>query len=342
MTRPPSTCPGRAARPRLRRRPPGPGRRRGVAGAAPRVAGRAHPAPAHGRERAGRRRRARVREPTFGDTLRRRGRPPRGTWSRPPPAAAGCRARRSCPASASAWARGPRCCGWRRRGWPARCAPGCGRGRPSARRWPCATASRAWPSGPRARTPRTSGPSSSSSPTPASASTSRRPSTPSFQSDHFPSSFWPRRAAPGQAGRRGRHDPATVEGLRRRGHPGRGRRPLVAGPPPAPPAATRRPASCSPPPTPRPPGVRGGPWPRWPSSTKVNDPWRVSPVSRTSLRTSSGWKMPSRSLSGLAREVELGGEDQGRRGLDLDVDVAGAAGVVRGRPSPGASRRRRR
>jgi gamma-glutamyltranspeptidase / glutathione hydrolase len=42
--------------------------------------------------------------------------------------------------------------------------------------------------------------------------------TPSFQSDHFPSSFWPRRAAPGRLVVEGGHDPATVEGLRRRGH----------------------------------------------------------------------------------------------------------------------------
>ncbi len=35
-----------------------------------------------------------------------------------------------------------------------------------------------------------------------------------------------------------------------------------------------------------------------PSSTKVNEPWRAAPVSRTSVRTSSGWKMPSRSLPG--------------------------------------------
>jgi gamma-glutamyltranspeptidase/glutathione hydrolase len=42
--------------------------------------------------------------------------------------------------------------------------------------------------------------------------------TPSFQSDHFPSSFWPRRAAPGRLVVEAGHDPATVEGLRRRGH----------------------------------------------------------------------------------------------------------------------------
>jgi gamma-glutamyltranspeptidase / glutathione hydrolase len=42
--------------------------------------------------------------------------------------------------------------------------------------------------------------------------------TPSFQSDHFPSSFWPRRAAPGKLVVEAGHDPATIEGLRRRGH----------------------------------------------------------------------------------------------------------------------------
>jgi gamma-glutamyltranspeptidase / glutathione hydrolase len=41
---------------------------------------------------------------------------------------------------------------------------------------------------------------------------------PSFQSDHFPSSFWPRRAVPGRLVVEAGHDPATVEGLRRRGH----------------------------------------------------------------------------------------------------------------------------
>jgi gamma-glutamyltranspeptidase/glutathione hydrolase len=41
---------------------------------------------------------------------------------------------------------------------------------------------------------------------------------PSFQSDHFPSSFWPRRAHPGKLVVEAGHDPATVAGLRRRGH----------------------------------------------------------------------------------------------------------------------------
>jgi gamma-glutamyltranspeptidase / glutathione hydrolase len=41
---------------------------------------------------------------------------------------------------------------------------------------------------------------------------------PSFQSDHFPSSFWPRRAHPGKLVVEAGHDPATVEGLRERGH----------------------------------------------------------------------------------------------------------------------------
>jgi gamma-glutamyltranspeptidase / glutathione hydrolase len=41
---------------------------------------------------------------------------------------------------------------------------------------------------------------------------------PSFQSDHFPSSFWPRRAHPGRLVVEAGHDPATVEGLRERGH----------------------------------------------------------------------------------------------------------------------------
>jgi gamma-glutamyltranspeptidase / glutathione hydrolase len=42
--------------------------------------------------------------------------------------------------------------------------------------------------------------------------------TPSFLSEHFPSSFWPRRAAPGRLVLEAGHDPATVDGLRERGH----------------------------------------------------------------------------------------------------------------------------
>jgi gamma-glutamyltranspeptidase/glutathione hydrolase len=42
--------------------------------------------------------------------------------------------------------------------------------------------------------------------------------TPTFQSDHFPSSFWPRRASPGRLVVEAAHDPATIEGLRARGH----------------------------------------------------------------------------------------------------------------------------
>ena len=42
--------------------------------------------------------------------------------------------------------------------------------------------------------------------------------TPSFQSDHFPSSFWPRRALPGKLVVEASHHPATIGGLRHRGH----------------------------------------------------------------------------------------------------------------------------
>jgi gamma-glutamyltranspeptidase/glutathione hydrolase len=42
--------------------------------------------------------------------------------------------------------------------------------------------------------------------------------TPSFQSDHFPSSFWPRRSFPGKLVIEATHDPATIDGLRQRGH----------------------------------------------------------------------------------------------------------------------------
>jgi gamma-glutamyltranspeptidase/glutathione hydrolase len=41
---------------------------------------------------------------------------------------------------------------------------------------------------------------------------------PAFQSDHFPSSFWPRRAFPGKLVVEAGHDPATIVGLRDRGH----------------------------------------------------------------------------------------------------------------------------
>jgi gamma-glutamyltranspeptidase / glutathione hydrolase len=41
---------------------------------------------------------------------------------------------------------------------------------------------------------------------------------PTFLSEHFPSSFWPRRAVPGRLVVEARHDPAAVDGLRARGH----------------------------------------------------------------------------------------------------------------------------
>jgi gamma-glutamyltranspeptidase / glutathione hydrolase len=41
---------------------------------------------------------------------------------------------------------------------------------------------------------------------------------PTFLSEHFPSSFWPRRADPGRLVVEARHDPATVRGLADRGH----------------------------------------------------------------------------------------------------------------------------
>jgi gamma-glutamyltranspeptidase / glutathione hydrolase len=42
--------------------------------------------------------------------------------------------------------------------------------------------------------------------------------TPSFLSEHFPNSFWPRRSSPGKLVLEAGHDPATVDGLRARGH----------------------------------------------------------------------------------------------------------------------------
>lgn len=41
---------------------------------------------------------------------------------------------------------------------------------------------------------------------------------PAWQSDHFPSSFYPREAFPGRLRVEGRVDPSTVEQLRRMGH----------------------------------------------------------------------------------------------------------------------------
>jgi gamma-glutamyltranspeptidase/glutathione hydrolase len=41
---------------------------------------------------------------------------------------------------------------------------------------------------------------------------------PTFLSEHFPSSFWPRRAEPGRLVVEARHDPSAIEALRRRGH----------------------------------------------------------------------------------------------------------------------------
>jgi gamma-glutamyltranspeptidase / glutathione hydrolase len=41
---------------------------------------------------------------------------------------------------------------------------------------------------------------------------------PTFQIDHFPSSFWPRRAAPGRLVVEAGHAAAVVDGLRARGH----------------------------------------------------------------------------------------------------------------------------
>jgi gamma-glutamyltranspeptidase/glutathione hydrolase len=41
---------------------------------------------------------------------------------------------------------------------------------------------------------------------------------PAFLSEHFPSSFWPRRADPGRLVVEARHDPAAIEALRGRGH----------------------------------------------------------------------------------------------------------------------------
>ena len=79
-----------------------------------------------------------------------------GTWSPPPRAAAGCRARRWCPGSASAWAPGRRC-SRSALASPARSRLAGGRGRPCRPASSCATASRTWRSARRAATSRISG-----------------------------------------------------------------------------------------------------------------------------------------------------------------------------------------
>ena len=112
-----------------------------------------------------------------------------------------------------------RCSGWRRACRLA-CAPAAARGRRSPRRWPCATASPCWPSARPAATSRTSGRCTSSWPTPGSASTSSRRSTPpASRATISRARFWPRRALPGKLVVEAGLDPATIGGLRQRGGP---------------------------------------------------------------------------------------------------------------------------
>ena len=247
----------RPARPGLRRPPPGPGRGRGVAGAAPGPRTGA-PRACRRRDRAGHGRGARR---LRGADLRRhlprgRGRPPRQPGRGHPQ-------RRL----AAELADRPRPRLLPRHPGPDALAGGgagqlpaarTGPGRPSARPWPCATASPAWPSGPRAGTPRTSGPCSSSWPTPVRPRPPAGGRHPKLPERPLPELVWPRRALRASSSVEAGLDPATIGGLRQRGAwsrwPTTGRSAA-----PAPPAATRPPASWSPPRDPAAAGLRGRP-----------------------------------------------------------------------------------
>ena len=234
-------------------------------------------------------------EPTFGDTCHidvadRHGNlvaaTPSGGWLQSSPIV---------PASASASAPGPECSGWRR-GWPAPTPRGPA-DHPQPVRRPARR--RALPGlRTRAATARTSGPSSSSWPAPlrpGSPAGDRRPHLPERA---LPRLVLARQADPGRLMVEARHGQPEHRGPAPTGPPGRGRRPLVAGP------HLRRRS--------RPPSgflvAAANPRGRQAAvdassaSTKVNEAARRSPRSRTSPSSNSGEKMPSRS-GRLAGEV---------------------------------------
>ncbi len=167
-------APGRPAQPRVRRGAPRARRRRGVVRAAPGVgpegASRGCPRCRWPRRwRPGSASASPPSRPASGATPATWTSPTAtATWSRPPPAAAGCTARRRFPGWACASAPGARCSG-SPRGCPTRWSRASGRARRSPPRWRCATARRTWPSAPPAGTDRTSGRSSSCSRTWTSA-----------------------------------------------------------------------------------------------------------------------------------------------------------------------------
>ena len=201
---------------------PGPGRRRGVAGAAPRLAGRARPAPALGRRRAGRpteelSRASRGRR-TFGDTCHvdvadRLGNlvaaTPSGGWLQSSPVIPGLGFRLGTRAQML----------WLEEGLASSLRPGT---RPRTTLSP----SLALRDGEPCLAFGTPGGDAQDQWTLQfflaharfGLDLQRAVDTPSFQSDHFPSSFWPRRASPGKLVIEASHDPATIEGLRQRGH----------------------------------------------------------------------------------------------------------------------------
>ena len=186
-----------------------------------REAGRAHAPPARGRPRpGGRRGRRRARE-VRGAHLRRhlprrRGRPPgqhgRGhAQRRLAPELAGRPRPRLLPGH-------PPPDDWLEEGLASSLTPAPVRGPPSARRSPCATASPAGLRDPGRGRPGPVGLQFFLAHARFGLDLQEAVDAPSFQSDHFPSSFWPRRAFPGKLVVEAGHDPAAIAGLRERGH----------------------------------------------------------------------------------------------------------------------------
>src|SRR4029453_10988668 len=118
---------------------------------------------------------------------------------------------------------------------------------------------------------------------------------PPSRRDPSPSSFWPRRSVPGQLVVEASHDPATLEGLRGRGHLVEVAEPWSLG---RTCAAGRDPATGFLVAAANPRGRAAYAVGAQPASTRVNEPWRAPPMSRTSPSSNSGEKMPSRSLAG--------------------------------------------
>ena len=136
------------------------------------------------------------------------------TSSRRRRAAAGCRARRSSRRSACRSARARRCSG-STRACRTRSRRASGRARRSRRRSRCATASRTSRSARPAATSRTSGRCTSSSATSCFGDDLQAAiDAPSFHTDHFPISFYPREAQPRALAIEARSGPASLDELR--------------------------------------------------------------------------------------------------------------------------------